>query len=140
MINDIKKIVAVARDVGARVLLDGAQSVPHMPVNVRELGVDFLYVEGEALTVELSLRGVYVSSRSACTSRVLEPSHVLLAIGRKYEEAHGSVLFKLSRYHTREDIEYVLDHIPEAVEKLRKISPLKRTPAKEDVQLGGCHC
>ena len=133
MINDIKKIVAVARDVGARVLLDGVQSVPHMPVNVRELGVDFLYVEGEALTVELSLRGVYVSCGSACTSRVLEPSHVLLAIGRKYEEAHGSVLFKLSRYHTREDIEYVLGHIPEAVEKLRKISPLKRTPAKEDV-------
>ncbi|RLG75520.1 MAG: hypothetical protein DRO14_04480 [Thermoprotei archaeon] len=191
VINDIKRVVKVAREVGAKVLLDGAQSVPHMPVNVRELGVDllalsshkilgpkgagalyiregvkieriihgalstqrywpdvenvpaivgfyeaarlalekmsdyvnyvrrlrdrlmegivgsvedvlinrplgdrrvadnvnvsFLYIEGEALTVELSLRGVYVSSGSACTSRVLEPSHVLLAIGRTHE-------------------------------------------------------
>lgn len=85
----------------------------------------FLYVEGEALTVELSLRGIYVSSGSACTSRVLEPSHVLLAMGRRHEEAHGSILFKLSRYHEPSDIEYVLEQLPEAVARLRALSPMK---------------
>jgi len=92
---------------------------------VDNLNVSFLYIEGEALTVELSLRGIYVSSGSACTSRVLEPSHVLLAIGRKHEEAHGSILFKLSRYHREEDIEYVLEHLPNAVERLRGLSSIK---------------
>ncbi|MEM1935971.1 MAG: cysteine desulfurase family protein [Sulfolobales archaeon] len=88
--------------------------------------LSFLYVEGEALTVELSINGVYVSSGSACTSRILEPSHVLLAIGRKHEEAHGSILFKTSRYHTREDIEYTLEVLPKAVDRLRGISTIKK--------------
>jgi len=86
------------------------------------VNTSFLRVEGEALTVALSLYGVYVSSGSACTSRVLEPSHVLLAIGRKHEEAHGSILFKLCHYHKEDDINYALDVIPRAVEMLRKIT------------------
>ena len=89
------------------------------------VNVSFLYVEGEAITVELSMRGVYVSSGSACTSRYLEPSHVLLAIGRRHEEAHGSILFKVTRYHTVEDIDYALEQIPEAINRLRKISSWK---------------
>jgi len=104
------------------VLINGPRGDKRVADNVN---VSFLYVEGEALTVELSLRGIYVSSGSACTSRVLEPSHVLLAIGRKHEEAHGSILFKLSRYHTEKDIDYVLEQLPEAVERLRILSPLK---------------
>lgn len=88
--------------------------------------LSFLYVEGEALTVELSINGVYVSSGSACTSRVLEPSHVLLAIGRRHEEAHGSILFKTSRYHTREDISYTLEVVPRAVARLRSISAARK--------------
>jgi cysteine desulfurase len=84
--------------------------------------MSFLRVEGEALTVELSLYGVYVSSGSACSSRVLEPSHVLLAIGRKHEEAHGSILFKVSHHHREDDIIYALEVIPKAVERLRNIS------------------
>lgn len=103
-------------------LINGPRGDKRVADNVN---VSFLYIEGEALTVELSLRGIYVSSGSACTSRVLEPSHVLLAIGRKHEEAHGSILFKLSRYHTEKDIDYVLEHLPEAVERLRILSPLK---------------
>ena len=59
---------------------------------IDNVNISFLYVEGEALTIELSIRGVYVSSGSAYTSRVLEPSHVLLAIGRKHEEVHGSII------------------------------------------------
>ncbi len=91
------------------------------------VNISFLHVEGEALTVELSLRGVYVSSGSACTSRVLEPSHVMLAIGREYEAAHGSILFKLMRYHDKEDMNYVIDQVGEAVSRLRKISPLGKS-------------
>lgn len=90
---------------------------------IDNVNASFLYVEGEALTVELSMRGVYVSSGSACTSRVLEPSHVLLAIGRKHEEAHGSILFKLSRYHKIEDIYYAIENITEALDRLRKLYP-----------------
>lgn len=87
------------------------------------LNISILHCEGEALTIELSLQGVYVSSGSACTRRLLQPSYVLTAIGRKFEEAHGSILMKLTRYHTNEDINYVLKIFPTAVERLRAISP-----------------
>jgi cysteine desulfurase len=83
--------------------------------------VSFLRCEGEALTIELSLSGVYVSSGSACSRRLLQPSHVLVAIGRKFDEAHGSILMKTTRYHTEEDINYVLEVIPKAVERIRGI-------------------
>jgi len=98
--------------------LNGPKSDKRAPDNVN---ISFLRCEGEALTIELSLRGVYVSSGSACTRRLLQPSHVLTAIGRKFEEAHGSILMKVSRYHTEEDIKHVLNVLPEAVERLRKI-------------------
>jgi len=83
--------------------------------------ISFLRVEGEALTIELSLKGVYLSSGSACSRRLLQPSHVLVAIGRRYEEAHGSVLMKTTRYFTEEDIAYVLEVFPEAVNRIRRI-------------------
>jgi cysteine desulfurase len=83
--------------------------------------ISFLRCEGEALTIELSLNGVYVSSGSACSRRLLQPSHVLVAIGRRYSEAHGSILMKLTRYHTEEDITYVLNVLPNAVERIRRI-------------------
>ena len=109
------------------------EEIPHTKLNGPEgdmrapdnVNISFLYVEGEALTVDLSLNGIYVSSGSACTSRILEPSHVLLAIGREYEEAHGSILFKVSRLHTMEDVEYTLKVLPKSVERLRMISPIK---------------
>ncbi len=83
--------------------------------------ISFLRAEGEALTIELSLKGVYISSGSACSRRLLQPSHVLIAIGRRFEEAHGSVLMKTTRYLTEEDIGYVLDVLPEAVNRIRRI-------------------
>lgn len=89
------------------------------------VNISFLRCEGEALTIELSLRGVYVSSGSACTRRLLQPSHVLTAIGRRPEEAHGSILMKVSWIHSEEDVDYVLKVLPEAVERLRAMSPLK---------------
>jgi len=100
------------------VRLNGPLGEKRAPDNVN---VSFLRCEGEALTIELSLKGVYVSSGSACTRRILQPSHVLLAIGREFEEAHGSILMKTTRYHTDDDMDYVLDAIEEAVGRLRSI-------------------
>jgi cysteine desulfurase len=101
------------------VLLNGPRSKKRAPDNVN---VSFLRCEGEALTIELSLSGVYVSSGSACSRRLLQPSHVLMAIGRKFDQAHGSILMKVSRLHTEEDINYALDVIPRAVERIRGIT------------------
>jgi cysteine desulfurase len=83
--------------------------------------ISFLRAEGEALTIELSLNGVYVSSGSACSRRLLQPSHVLIAIGRIFEEAHGSILMKVTRAHTEEDIAYVLSVLPTALNRIRGI-------------------
>jgi cysteine desulfurase len=83
--------------------------------------ISILRAEGEALTIELSLNGVYISSGSACSRRLLQPSHVLVAIGRRFEEAHGSILMKTTRYLTEEDIAYVLKVLPTAVNRIRKI-------------------
>ncbi|MEM2947091.1 MAG: cysteine desulfurase family protein [Candidatus Bathyarchaeia archaeon] len=101
------------------VRLNGPKGEKRAPDNAN---ISFLRCEGEALTIELSLNGVYVSSGSACTRRLLQPSHVLTAIGRKFEEAHGSILMKVTRYHTEEDIDYVLEVFPKAVERLRGIT------------------
>jgi cysteine desulfurase len=101
------------------VKLNGPRGDKRAPDNVN---LSFLRCEGEALTIELSLKGVYVSSGSACSRRLLQPSHVLVAIGRKFDEAHGSLLMKVTRYHTEEDINYVLEVIPKAVERIRGIT------------------
>ena len=86
--------------------------------------IRFSYVEGESLLLSLDIEGVACSSGSACTSKTLEPSHVLLAIGLKHEEAHGSLLFTLGKQNTEEEIQYVLSLLPGIVKKLRDISPL----------------
>jgi cysteine desulfurase len=99
--------------------INGPEGDKRAPDNVN---TSFLRCEGEALTIELSLKGVYVSSGSACSRRLLQPSHVLVAIGRKFDEAHGSILMKVTRYHTKEDIDYVLNVIPKAVERIRGIT------------------
>lgn len=100
------------------VKLNGPSDEMRSPDN---LNLSFLRCEGEALTIELSLRGIYVSSGSACSRRLLQPSHVLVAIGRRYSEAHGSILMKITRLHTKEDINYVLDELPKAVKRIRGI-------------------
>ncbi|MBO3769407.1 MAG: cysteine desulfurase family protein [Thermoproteota archaeon] len=104
-------------------LINGPLGDKRAPDNVN---ISFLHCEGESLTIELSFRGVYVSSGSACTRRILQPSHVLIAIGREYEAAHGSILMKVSRYHSVDDIEYVIESFKPAVERIRSISPMGR--------------
>jgi cysteine desulfurase len=70
------------------------------------------------------MEGIACSSGSACTSKTLEPSHVLLAIGLKHEEAHGALLFTLGKNNTEKEISYVSEKLPDIVKRLRKISPL----------------
>ncbi len=100
------------------VKFNGARGEKRSPDNAN---ISFLRAEGEALTIELSLKGVYVSSGSACSRRLLQPSHVLVAIGRRFSEAHGSILMKTTRYMTEEDIDYVLEVLPNAVNRIRGI-------------------
>ena len=86
----------------------------------------FSFVEGESLVIQLDLLGIAASTGSACSSEKLEPSHVLIAIGLRPEEAHGSLRLSLGRWTTEKEIDYVLKVLPKVVEKLRKISPFKK--------------
>jgi cysteine desulfurase len=100
--------------------LNGHQ-VQRLPNNVN---IRFNYIEGEALILSLDMEGVVCSSGSACTSKTLSPSHVLLATGLKHEEAHGSLLFTLGKQNKEGDIDYVIEILPQIVTRLRQISPL----------------
>ncbi len=81
-------------------------------------------IEGESLVIHLDMQGVAASTGSACSSKSLEPSHVLTAIGLKHAEAHGSLRLSLGKGNTTSDADYVADTLPEIVENLRRISPL----------------
>jgi cysteine desulfurase len=87
----------------------------------------FAFIEGESLLMQLDMLGVSASTGSACSSASLEASHVLLAIGLKPQEAHGSLRLSLGKYTTKEEVEYVLEEVPKAVERLREISPFKKS-------------
>ena len=86
----------------------------------------FAYIEGESLLMQLDMNGVSASTGSACSSDSLEASHVLLAIGLKPQEAHGSLRLSLGKYTTDEDLNYVLEVVSKSVERLREISPFKK--------------
>ncbi len=88
------------------------------------LNISFEFIEGESLIINLDLKGVAVSTGSACTSGSLKPSHVLMAMGVAPEIAQGSVRFSLGKGTSEEDIDYVLGVLPEIVDRLRKMSPL----------------
>jgi cysteine desulfurase len=87
--------------------------------------ITFHYVEGESITLHLDMRGFAVSTGSACFSRSLEASHVILGIGGNHERAHGSVRFTFGRFNKRDDVDKIVKALKEVVEQLRVISPLK---------------
>ena len=114
-------------------LIEGLSKIPHSalngdPVNRLPGNVHFCFdgIEGESLLLMLDEYGICASSGSACTSGSLDPSHVLLAIGRPHEIAHGSLRLSLSEENTDEDVDVMLEKIPEVVEYLRNMSPLWR--------------
>ena len=102
-------------------LLNGsrAKRLPH------NLNVSFKFIEGEGLLLLLDAEGICVSTGSACSSKSLKPSHVLLSIGRSPEDAHGSLRLTLSKFNTDGEMGIVLEAVPRAVERLRSISPFK---------------
>ena len=123
------KKVAALRDK----LIVGLSTIPHAalngdPVNRLPGNVSFCFegIEGESLLLLLDEKGICASSGSACTSGSLDPSHVLLAIGRPHEIAHGSLRLSLCENNTEEQVEYMLKEIPAVVSYLRHMSPLWR--------------
>ncbi|MDO4529776.1 MAG: aminotransferase class V-fold PLP-dependent enzyme, partial [Lachnospiraceae bacterium] len=112
-------------------LIEGLAKVPYSALNgdpdSRLPGnVNFCFegVEGESLLLLLDDKGICASSGSACTSGSLDPSHVLLAIGRPHEVAHGSLRLSLCEDNTDADVDHILKSVPEVVEYLRNMSPL----------------
>lgn len=84
----------------------------------------FSFIEGESIILSLDDLGIEASTGSACSVKTLEPSHVLIAIGLRQEEAHGSLLLSLNRWNTEEEVDYVLESLPSVVDRLRALSPL----------------
>ena len=112
-------------------LIDGLSKIPHSvlngdPVNRLSGNVSFCFegIEGESLLLLLDAKGICASSGSACTSGSLDPSHVLLAIGRPHEVAHGSLRLSLCEWNTDEDVDRILAAVPEVVAYLREMSPM----------------
>jgi len=107
-------------------------SIPDVKLNGNPLSrlpntcnVSFEFVEGEAILLLMDQLGICASSGSACTSGSLDPSHVLRAMGVPFTFAHGSIRFSLSIYNTDGDIDFVLEHLPGIISRLREISPFK---------------
>ncbi len=112
-------------------IVRGLSKIPHSCLNGdREnrlpgnISFCFEGIDGESLLLKLDEKGICASSGSACTSGALDPSHVLLAIGRSREIAHGSLRLSLSRYNTMEEAEYIIKTVSQAVDYLRSFSPL----------------
>ena len=126
-INENARKVSALRDR----LIAGLSKIPHSalngdPVNRLPGNVSFCFegIEGESLLLLLDAKGICASSGSACTSGSLDPSHVLLAIGRPHEVAHGSLRLSLCEWNTDEDVDRILAAVPEVVAYLREMSPM----------------
>ncbi|MGL5634915.1 MAG: cysteine desulfurase NifS [Sarcina sp.] len=121
-------------------LMNGLLEIPYTMVNgprgdkrlPGNCNVCFEFIEGEGILLSLDFDGICASSGSACTSGSLEPSHVLLAIGRPHEIAHGSLRLTIGDGTTEEDVDYVLQCVPKIIERLRKMSPLWKNHLKEN--------
>jgi cysteine desulfurase len=114
-------------------LIAGLKQIPHCalngdPVNRLPGNISFCFegIEGDSLLLMLDFQGICASSGSACTSGSLDPSHVLLAIGRVHDVAHGSLRLSLCEYNTEEEVDHILQAVPQVVSYLRNMSPVWR--------------
>jgi len=122
------KSIAAVRDY----LIDGLLKIKDSKLNgprggkrvCNNVNVTFKYVEGESILLHLDMRGIAVTTGSACFSRDLTPSHVVIALGLSHGDAHGSVRFSLSKYNTKAQMDYVMKNVKEVIEKLRELSPI----------------
>ena len=96
------------------------ENAPRLP-NTSNIMVD--YAEGEGMVISLDLKGIAVSTGSACSSGSMEPSHVLTAIGKTPDEGFGSLRISLSDLTTQDDVDYLVEVLPGIVERLRELSP-----------------
>jgi cysteine desulfurase len=109
--------------------LNGPKGENRLPGNAN---IIFEFIEGESILLMLDAKGIAASSGSACTSGSLDPSHVLLSIGRPHEVAHGSLRLSLGDESTEEEVDYVLSVVPEIIQRLRDMSPLWDTFIKKE--------
>ncbi len=119
----INRVLAEIPDVS----LNG-HKVKRLPQNAN---ITLHYVEGESVTLHLDMHGFAVSTGSACFSRSLEASHVIMGIGGDHEQAHGSIRFTFGRFNTKQEVDRLADVLAEVVSDLRKISPLGKEPRQE---------
>lgn len=122
------KTVLAMRD---RIIKEVFDKIPYVKLNGHpekrlpgNVNFSFEFIEGESLLLMLDMKGIAASSGSACTSGSLDPSHVLLAIGLPHEIAHGSLRMSFSETNTMQEIDYVMEVLPNIVERLREMSPL----------------
>jgi cysteine desulfurase len=108
---------------------DPARRLPHVS------NISFRFIEGEGLLISLDLQGIAVSTGSACSSGTLEPSPVILALGRNDELARGAIRFSFGKDNTEADVDYVLEVLPRVVQKLRQLSPLNKERKLEPVSV-----
>ncbi|MGE0792963.1 MAG: cysteine desulfurase family protein [Candidatus Woesearchaeota archaeon] len=115
-------------------LIDDLLKIPETKLNgslekrlPNNVNISFLNVEGESIILMLNEEEIYVSTGSACSSKSLEPSHVLLALGLPHELAHSSIRFTLNKFNTIEEVKIVVEKIKEIVEQLRKMSPMHQS-------------
>lgn len=128
--DEMEKVSAKEKSLRDK-LINELSKIPHSALNgdrqkrlPNNFNMCFEGIEGESLLLLLDDAGICASSGSACTSGSLDPSHVLLAIGRPHEVAHGSLRLTLSKYTAEDEIDYVIKKVPEVVEYLRKMSPV----------------
>ena len=119
----IDKVTSLIPDVS----LNGHRDKRVMPT----MNLSFSGIEGESILLSLDLEGIACSSGSACTSGATEPSHVLVAMGKDKVDAQGAIRFSMGRSTTKEQLDYVLEKLPPVVERLRNMSPIYRSKAKQ---------
>jgi len=143
--RDFGSTTAAMKGMRDRIIDAVPEAVPRSYLNghrterlVNNVNFRFDFIEGEALMLQLDMKGIAVSTGSACSTGSLEPSHVLMALGLKHEQAHGNMRLTLGRENTYEEVDRFLDVLPGVVSKLRDISPFSEARTTDERDGGSC--